>query len=550
MEAYTRDDLSRALREAGLGAGDGIFFQSRLYSFGRLQGVRDKEELCRIFLEAMLDVVGPSGTVVVPAFTTQVARHDVPFRVEETLSNYGLFPEFACRHPDFRRSLHPIHSVAAVGRLKECVCRAGGTSNFGARSPLDVMVKAGFKNVFCGLSIKEAATIAHYAEAHYGVPYVYNKVLKWRPVEKDVPADRPYLATVRYLDYRAAADHSLYEQDLFAKGFVRTARLGGSSIHAVQLTDMVETAYDGLSRDPYYFLAEPPDFDYGIKPYDGPSLAGETPEAPIDGAAGFEMALDKARPTAPRLAALLRDLGAVVPYERQSVLWRIVEGRRLAWLSEGERLAGVLLAAAAGRGLSPRDLFLGLLTGDPAAPLSSPEPERSLLALLLDDTRWRLLRFGRSEFFAPHCLKSAAHVDLTASHGWFARLALEFGVERIVVCAPSLRVSDHCATLLSGWEQRLAPMLCSGAATGGIPLAEGSVQSLVAADGLESVRDPAGLLVEIRRVLRPGGAAYVSGAGLRWPASTILAAAAASGLRVERHVWIGPTGGFGGVLRR
>jgi len=276
METYTRSDLLRGLAEAGLAPGDLVFFQSRLFGLGRPEEVSGKAELCGLFLDALLEAIGPEGTLVVPTFSTQVARHNAPFIVEETAPNYGLFPEYVCRHPDFVRSRHPLWSVAASGRLKDEICRGGGVSNFGVGSPFDAMVRYGAKNVFCGLEVRDAATIIHYMEMHYGVPYVYNKLLKWRPIEKGVASDRAYLACVRYLEDTVGQDLGRFERDLFERGKVRSARVGGGQIHALDTADMLEVGYAGLHRDPYYFLPGPPEFDYGRPPYDGPSLARES----------------------------------------------------------------------------------------------------------------------------------------------------------------------------------------------------------------------------------------------------------------------------------
>lgn len=502
METYTREDLLRGLRGAGLERGDLVFFQSRLHGLGRPEGVKSPEDLCRLFLEALLEALGPEGTLVVPAFSTQVARRNEPYVVEQTRPNYGLFPEYVFNRPEFLRSLHPMWSVAACGPLREQVCRSGGASNFGAFSPFDMLVKLGARNVFCGLPVRTAATVSHYLEMHYGVPYVYNKLLRWRPVELGAAAGEPQLAAVRYAGAVPAQDLSRFEQDLLARGAVRSARVGGGEIHSASMADMIEVGYAGLRRDVYYFLPAPPEFDYGLAPYDGPTLAREQ-AAGADQAPDLEALLERARPQAPRLAGLLRHLAAESGPEARAELARSLAGLPAPLAAEGELLAAALPAGAFAAG-----------------------PGAEALAQLLRPERRRLLRFARNEFLAPHCLASPLHADLWPGHGLSALLALEFGAARMACCAPASEAAGHLKALLAGrgqWELRPA------APDAALPLADGSAATLAAE--VRAAGAAGRLLAEVARALRPGGAALAAG-----PAGELRAAAAAAGLAVEREL--------------
>jgi len=80
------------------------------------------------FVEALLDVVGPSGTIMIPTFTPyyplfMVRYHKVPFfrkrvpvfRKEETPSYAGIVPEYIRNDSRATRSNHPTSSYAAIG---------------------------------------------------------------------------------------------------------------------------------------------------------------------------------------------------------------------------------------------------------------------------------------------------------------------------------------------------------------------------------------------------------------------------------------------------
>ena len=73
----------------------------------------------------------------------------------------------------------------------------------------------------------------------------------------------------------------------------------------------MEVGLDGLQRDLYYFLAAPPDFEYGKLPFDGPTRSRERGSAdeqtvPGDALAQADSALERARPTCPRFVEIAR----------------------------------------------------------------------------------------------------------------------------------------------------------------------------------------------------------------------------------------------------
>jgi aminoglycoside 3-N-acetyltransferase len=72
-------------------------------------------------LEILLETVGENGTLVFPAwhFTYRAEdylKKDLIFDVRRSPSFLGALSEFARRHPDAKRSIHPINSIVAIGK--------------------------------------------------------------------------------------------------------------------------------------------------------------------------------------------------------------------------------------------------------------------------------------------------------------------------------------------------------------------------------------------------------------------------------------------------
>ena len=62
-ETIDQDLIAAGLRELGLGEGDCVGVHSSLRSFGHVEGGADA------VIDALLEVVGPTGTVVMPAYS-------------------------------------------------------------------------------------------------------------------------------------------------------------------------------------------------------------------------------------------------------------------------------------------------------------------------------------------------------------------------------------------------------------------------------------------------------------------------------------------------
>ena len=118
-----REDIAAGLRAIGLPVGAVALVHSSLSSFGHVAGG------AATVVQALLDAVGPEGTVMVPTLTGSEALgpgNPPIFDVRSTPCWTRRIPETFRLRADARRSLHPTHSVAAIGCQSEE--SSGGTS--------------------------------------------------------------------------------------------------------------------------------------------------------------------------------------------------------------------------------------------------------------------------------------------------------------------------------------------------------------------------------------------------------------------------------------
>src|ERR1700722_686043 len=124
------------LRQTGLKAGDVVLVHSAMRTMGRV------ENGAGAVVEALLETVGPSGTVVAPTFTFkhEVESDPVIDPVKDP-SEMGAISEAVRRHPDASRSSAFRHSFAAVGRRSRVITEVDPrVSPFDLRSSFGVML--------------------------------------------------------------------------------------------------------------------------------------------------------------------------------------------------------------------------------------------------------------------------------------------------------------------------------------------------------------------------------------------------------------------------
>jgi aminoglycoside 3-N-acetyltransferase len=272
MNTISRSELPLALAEVGVSPGQIIYLQTDLRAPGRLEGVKTKQEFCNAYLGPLLDCIGTNGTLVAPTFSTQVARYDIDFIWEETPTKLGLFPEFIRSHPDSLRSLHPLHSVSAIGALKDQICSNNGASDFGWDSPYHRMIEAGANILTIGLEPSFAVAIANSLEALCGLPYNYNKLLKWRPIIGGIRSETEYFSNARHLSLNTRHILRHFADRADEAGLIRRISFGASTIQMSNMREVFDFGVEFLKREPYGLLESPPTFEYGVVPFDGPTI--------------------------------------------------------------------------------------------------------------------------------------------------------------------------------------------------------------------------------------------------------------------------------------
>jgi aminoglycoside 3-N-acetyltransferase len=237
--------LEDDLRALGLGAGD------RLVVHSSLRAVRHTAD---DVIDALLEVVGPDGLVVMPTFSYDSARFDP----RTTPGRTGALPEAFRRRPGAIRSLHPFYSVAAVGDGAAELCAGHELlSATAAGTPLDRVAGAGGFVLLLGVG-QTANTTIHVGESHADVAYLEIPFDPTWPTEAEVETGEDTVSVSYDRFPGCSRAFGLLERPLRARGSVRDGRVGSALAQVLPGRAVVEETVALLAGDPAALLCTDP----------------------------------------------------------------------------------------------------------------------------------------------------------------------------------------------------------------------------------------------------------------------------------------------------
>ncbi len=121
-------NIRQSFSEIGIQPGDIVYVASFLAILG------NRKNLAEETINALLDAVGPDGTIVMPAFNFGFC-HGETFDRETTESTSGVLTEVFRKRPEAKRTIHPpYHSLAVIGKCVEEISNIRSSTSFGKES--------------------------------------------------------------------------------------------------------------------------------------------------------------------------------------------------------------------------------------------------------------------------------------------------------------------------------------------------------------------------------------------------------------------------------
>lgn len=172
VEHVSPAQITADLHRLGIGPGDVVWVHSSLKSLGFVEGGAAGA------LEAMWAAVQPGGTLVIPTFymlgtILETCRDpDYVFDPRRLGSNLGSLPDAFLKREGVRRSIHPTHSVSALGPQAEFIVgdHHRAPSTFGEGSPWHRFTQLDGKLLGLGITMGPV-TYYHHVEDMMGEAY-------------------------------------------------------------------------------------------------------------------------------------------------------------------------------------------------------------------------------------------------------------------------------------------------------------------------------------------------------------------------------------------
>lgn len=260
---YGKSDVLLALSAAGVEPGDTVFITTSLGMLGTAEGTSTLDDLNRLYFDCIMEVLGPEGTALAPAYsyTFGRSRASAPevFDPETTRAEIGPFPNFFRCQPGVLRSLDPMMSICGVGPKAAALLGDIPPTSYGAGSVFARLTETDAKCCSIGLGPNWTPFI-HHAEWLIQAPFRFDKLFTGRIRTRSgetLEHNSGWLYSVPILSEASRADAHLLGRLAAEAGIWRYAPLGRARVYVAGYRDYFQFAMKLLKDNPWIQAAGP-----------------------------------------------------------------------------------------------------------------------------------------------------------------------------------------------------------------------------------------------------------------------------------------------------
>lgn len=252
--------LRESIARLGLSAGDVVLVHTSMKGLGHIHGGPDA------VIDALLSIVGENGTVLFPTLTGSgdngpVCPPGINLSSTPCANWVGVLPEVARQRPGAVRSIHPTHSVVALGanQQKWTSGHQHGRSPSDQHSPYFRLMNEGGKILLLGGVTHDSNTSLHCIEEIAGVPYHLQEqktdgVVSLADGSDVVVSNHLHLWRNRYHHLGWSRDFTVVAELLLAAGAQTSVFIGNSMSTLVDAAAMREVLLPLIEQDPLYLM--------------------------------------------------------------------------------------------------------------------------------------------------------------------------------------------------------------------------------------------------------------------------------------------------------
>ncbi len=246
---YTQSDLVAALHQVGVRPGDVVFVHASLGRLGYPERGRSMDDACATALDALLEAVGPAGTVLVPTYTYSIGKGEV-FDPASTPSTLGDFTEHVRRHAQAVRSSDPMLAVSGIGPEAAGLLANLQRTCYGPGSLYERLDQRGARLVMIGLGLFWA-TYRHYIEEKAAVPFRFKKRFTGVVRTNGEERKETWVYSCQIRQPNCAPDGVALEKLARSEGVCVSAKVGRGEVCAAACDDYTRLGMQLLAEDPW-----------------------------------------------------------------------------------------------------------------------------------------------------------------------------------------------------------------------------------------------------------------------------------------------------------
>lgn len=254
--AYDKEKLRNALLHLGIRQGDTLFVHSSFSAFSGFQGPPQDVINC------LIDLLGENGNLLMPSMQyisssyEHLQRNEL-FDVRKTFSKMGLITEVFRRKKGVLRSLHPTHSVLALGKDAARIVDGHEKCLYpcGEHTPFDKFRSLNGKVLFFDVPFN-TFTFIHYIE-----DLIKNKLpfplYREGPMAANILDHEGKEITVSTYVFSDDAVRrrrpGILERHLLKKDLIRKEKVGRTALMLVAAEDAIRCAQEMLAKKVYFY---------------------------------------------------------------------------------------------------------------------------------------------------------------------------------------------------------------------------------------------------------------------------------------------------------
>ena len=233
----SKETLINDFKNLGLQEGDVVFIRGNLGKVGR---VKPRE----LFLDALFEAIGYSGTIVTLGFTKSFPFYKVDKKYifeQNTIPETGAFGKLCLQYKNSKRSNHPTNSFIAIGKYADDILK-DHDENAMLYDPTKKLIELNAKMIIFGIIDESPGfTTVHYVQQELGLTEQSFFQNLFRVYYKD---KNDNLKLFKKSDVGGcSAGFGKFYPHYLSNGFLKTGQIGNSSAILINAKDAYAIEY-------------------------------------------------------------------------------------------------------------------------------------------------------------------------------------------------------------------------------------------------------------------------------------------------------------------